>query len=457
MTEAHVLNLGSPDGGTVSNPKSNEHKNRDSANTPDLQWPEISEEAFHGLAGKIIHMIEPHTEADPAALLIQILTVFGSVVGRGPHFKAEADEHHLNIFSCLVGETAKGRKGSSLGYVLKIFQSIDDTWKQCVQSGLSSGEGLIWAIRDEIVKTEPVREKKRIVSYQDLIVDKGIEDKRAMIVQSEFASTLRVLGRDGNTLSAILRDAWDGKDLRVMNKNSPVGATEPHISIIGHITRNELTRFLTETESGNGFANRILWVCVKRSKVLPEGGKLGNTSEFDSIFKPHIETLKRAVEFARKINEIQRDDDSRILWKEIYPELSEAKPGLLGAVTARAEAQTMRLACLYALLDLSPVIKFEHLEAAIALWTYCEQSARFIFGDSLGDPVADTIKHALDENLEGMTRTEISGLFNRNIKSYRINNALNALLASGNSFKDMVKNEHGRPSERWFSIKHKNI
>ena len=183
-------------------------------------WPgPLSDEAYYGLAGDIVGTIEPHTESDPAALLIQFLTVFGNVIGRGPHFKAEADEHHLNIFCCLVGETAKGRKGSSLGHIFKVFQSIDETWKQCIQSGLSSGEGLIWAVRDEIVKTEPIREKKKIVSYQDLIVDQGIDDKRAMVVQSELASTLRVLGRDGNTLSAILRDAWDGKNLRIMNKN----------------------------------------------------------------------------------------------------------------------------------------------------------------------------------------------------------------------------------------------
>ena len=265
----------------------------------------------------------------------------------------------------MVGETAKGRKGSSLGYVLKIFQKIDESWNRCLQSGLSSGEGLIWAVRDEIVKTEPIRNnKKEITSYQDLVVDQGVEDKRAMVIQSELAATLRILGRDGNTLSAILRDAWDGRDLRIMTKNSPAESTQPHISIIGHITKSELTRYLTSTESDNGFANRFLWVCAKRSKLLPEGGKLGDTEKFDAVFNPLTLKLKEVVEFARGIHEIQRDDNARILWREIYSQLSEGRTGLFGAVTARAEAQTMRLACLYALLDSSPIIRFEHLEAA---------------------------------------------------------------------------------------------
>jgi hypothetical protein len=62
------------------------------------------------LAGEIVHTIEPHSESDPAALLLQLLVAFGSVVGRGPHFKAESDRHGLNLFTVLVGETSKARK-----------------------------------------------------------------------------------------------------------------------------------------------------------------------------------------------------------------------------------------------------------------------------------------------------------------------------------------------------------
>ena len=414
-------------------------------------WPTLADETYYGLAGDIVRIIEPHTEADPAALLIQFLTVFGNILGRGPHFKAEADEHHLNIFSCLVGETAKGRKGSSLGYVLNIFQKIDESWNRCLQSGLSSGEGLIWAVRDEIVKTEPIRNnKKEITSYQDLVVDQGVEDKRAMVIQSELAATLRILGRDGNTLSAILRDAWDGRDLRIMTKNSPAESTQPHISIIGHITKSELTRYLTSTESDNGFANRFLWVCVKRSKLLPEGGKLGETEKFDAVFNPLTLKLKEVVEFARGIHEIQRDDNARILWREIYSQLSEGRTGLFGAVTARAEAQTMRLACLYALLDSSPTIRLEHLSAGLALWAYCEESAKYIFGETLGDPLADEIKRVLDDEPKGMTQTELSNYFKRHKKSEQLNRALNILIARGMVFK-VGEETAGRTSHRYFS------
>ncbi len=74
-------------------------------------WPQpLSAEAFNGLTGDIVQTIEPHTEADPAALLIQFLTTFGSVAGLKAHFMVEATPHHTNLFAVLVGETAKSRR-----------------------------------------------------------------------------------------------------------------------------------------------------------------------------------------------------------------------------------------------------------------------------------------------------------------------------------------------------------
>jgi DNA-binding transcriptional ArsR family regulator len=228
-----------------------------------------------------------------------------------------------------------------------------------------------------------------------------------------------------------------------MTKNSPAVATGAHISIIGHITKLELLRNLTSTEAANGFGNRFLWCCVKRSKFLPEGGTADDL-DFDS----QIRDLTAAVQFARETQEICRDDEARQMWADVYPQLSEGKPGLLGAMIARAEAQTMRLACLYALLDRSSVIRADHLLAAVALWTYCEDSARWIFGDVLGDPVADEILRSLRRSPKGMTRTEIARLFSNHREKQELARALALLLEEG-----LVSYEKestgGRPGERW--------
>lgn len=50
-------------------------------------WPDkLDGSALIGLPGKIVRTIEPHTEADSAAILIQLLVAFGCAVGRGPHY-----------------------------------------------------------------------------------------------------------------------------------------------------------------------------------------------------------------------------------------------------------------------------------------------------------------------------------------------------------------------------------
>ena len=241
----------------------------------DLGWPEPPDkEAFYGLAGDFVRTIEPHSEADPVGLLGSFLVAFGNLVGRRAHAVAERDRHHTNLFVALVGETSKARKGSSWGQVRFGFETMDPEWSERILSGLSTGEGLIWQVRDAVERDEPLRVKGKVTGRQQVMVDAGIEDKRLLVVESELASALKVISREGNTLSAVIRDAWDRGELRTLTKNSPARATGAHISILAHITREELRRYLQATEAANGFANRFLWLCVRRSKVLPEGGRL---------------------------------------------------------------------------------------------------------------------------------------------------------------------------------------
>lgn len=409
-------------------------------------WPILADCALHGLAGDFVRQIAPHTEADPVGILSQVLVLYGNVIGRNAYFAVEADRHYLNLFTVQVGESSKGRKGVSFGQAKRLYHSIDDGWvDRRILSGLSSGEGLIWAVRDPVVKNERVSKRNQPPRYEPVVVDPGEEDKRLVVIEDEFASTLKVMAREGNTLSPIMRRAWDRGNLESMTKNSPARATGAHISIIGHVTRQELLRYLTATEAGNGFGNRFLWLRVRRANCLPEGGR---SHAID--FGPMIRRLDEAVKFGRQRREIQRDDEAREIWAGVYPKLSEGKPGLLGSMIARAEAQTMRLACIYALLDCSAIVRKEHLLAALALWDYCESSARGIFGDSLGDPVADEILRALRNAPKGMTRTEIRDLFGRNRRSDDVGRALGALLEQG-LVEFHSEDTGGRPRERWIA------
>ncbi len=233
-----------------------------------------------------------------------------------------------------------------------------------------------------------------------------------------------------------------------MTKNSPAKATDAHVSIVGHITRDELLRKLNSTEMANGFANRIIWACTTRSKELPEGGNL-----MDADIFPLAARLKEAVAFARKVGEMKRDDAIRNMWADTYHELTAGTPGLLGAITSRAVPQTMRLACLYALLDNSAMVRAEHLLAAVALVEYCHASARFIFGDALGDPTADEILRGLRDAPDGLDRTSISSLFSRHASAAEISRALSVLQEHGLAEVSRASQDGaGRPCEVWSAV-----
>jgi hypothetical protein len=349
----------------------------------------------------------------------------------------------MNEFVCLVGDTAKGRKGTSEGHIRSEFRRVDSPWVQDrILSGLSSGEGLIYAVRDAVVHEEEDKYGQRITKTSDF----GVDDKRLLVVESEFAGTLKVVEREGNTLSAYMRDLFDGKSVRSLTKNSPLRTTAPHVSVIAHVTSCELRQRLSETESANGFANRFLFVAVRRSHVLPFGGFVEEEA-LDAI----AERVREAVIFARGHQRIPWGRAARPVWAKVYPVLSAGRPGLLGAVTSRAEAHTARLALLYAVLDCSPEIQPEHLYAALALWQYSADSAAYIFGDSLGDRQADELLRALRAAGDaGMSRTAIRDHFSKNLTDARSRALLETLQGSG-----LARSERratgGRPSDVWFA------
>src|SRR5829696_8938167 len=257
-----------------------------SASTP--SWPELDDKALYGPAGEVVLAMFPHTEADKVALLASLLTACGNAMGRGAHMRIGADRHHLNLNVGLVGETSKGRKGMSWNFVRELVHAADPFWaEERIMGSLSSGEGLIYAVRDRRVSED--------ADGNPVLIDPGAEDKRLMIVEGEFAGPMKAMTREGNTLSVLIRQAWDGGKLATLTKNSPLKDTDAHISIIGHITKIELLRQLSETDTQNGFANRFLWLLVRRSKKLPFGG--GWTTTEASVL---VKRIKGALEFGRE-------------------------------------------------------------------------------------------------------------------------------------------------------------
>jgi hypothetical protein len=398
-------------------------------------WPEMSPEAFFGLAGEVVRTFEPHSEADPSGLLLQFLAAFGNAAGIEPHYLVEGDKHRAKLFVILAGATSKGRKGTGLSRIRQLMANVDPAWERDnIQSGLSSGEGLIFHVRDAVSKVGKDGQSEEM--------DAGVVDKRLMLVVEEFAAALRVMERPGNTLSPVLRDAWGTAKLQTLTKNSPVKATDSHVSMIGHVTDQELRTVLTRTEMGNGFANRILFARVKRSKFLPHGGH-----PEPSVIKNLAEMIQRRLADAKRVGRITMTDLAARAWEENYPALSGDRPGLLGAILGRAEAQVIRLALIYALTDDKTEIDLPHLGAAFAVWSYCEDSAAQIWGEMIGDDVAETILAGLKAaGAEGMSRSDVSALFSRHQSAARISIAL-ALLEQLQKAERTKGDGHGE--QRW--------
>lgn len=388
----------------------------------------LGEEAFHGLAGEIVRQIEPHSEADPAAILVQLLAAVGNAVGSGPGFEVEADRHSCNLFVVVVGETANARKGSSWGQARRLVAHADPEWAERIKNGASSGEGLIAEVRDA---TEDGTG--------------GVDDKRLLVVETELASVLERMSISGNTLSHVLRQAWDGGKLDTLVKTNRVTATGAHVTLLGHITADELRRKLTATEQANGFANRIIWIYARRSKLLPRGGQIGAVD-----WKPHLGRLRSTL--GREAGTLGMTAAAWALWDRLYAELSSGPPGLLGAVTARGPAQVRRLAVIYALLDENSTVAVDHLQGALAVWRYAADSAALLFGDSLGDPTADSILTQLREAEDGLRLKEIHDALGRHHTAEEIGRAL-GVLSANELARSKKESTGGRPATRWFAVK----
>ena len=398
-------------------------------------------EAYHGFAGELV---SPHSEADPVALLAQTLVCFGNLIGHDYYFQVESDRHHGNLFATLVGESSKARKGVSFNRVRAVFNLGNYEWAtNHIDTGLSTGEGLIHAVRDPSTKVDKEGDP----------VDEGVEDKRLLVVQPEFAGVLSVMERSGNTLSAIMRQAWDGAIMATMTRINPIKATDAHISLITHITMNELKARLTRTDMANGFANRYLYLLIRRARELPFGGEDLTDSEIRELGEElkHRVDLEGCGEFGSPHAELfgarRRDLNRAGLSRAIHP-----CPGLAGAIAQRGEAQVVRLALIYALLDKSYQIEPVHLRAARAVWDYSEASVRYIFGASLGDDVADTILKALRAaGVAGMSRNHFFNLYDRHQSRDRISAAL-ALLFEQKLATWKQEYSRGRPAEIWVAI-----
>ncbi len=385
-------------------------------------YPSQAAGALTGIVGEFVALSTEHSEADPMAVLASTLVAFGAMVGSQAHVQVGDSKHPPRLYTLITGNSAKARKGTSLDPVLRLLQLVEET---NVSYGIgkikfshgpaSSGEGLVSLVRDP---------SEALDKSTGEPLDPGVADKRALVADSEFASVFRVMQRDGNSVSPIIRTLFDHGNVEPITKGNKIKTTGAHVCMIGHITQTELLSLLQSVDVNNGLANRLLFTCARRQRLVPFPKPM-NASALTAI----AIRVASAVRKARERRAVLMHPDTAAKWAAIYPRLSADRPGVYGAVTARAEAQTLRLALIYALLDESTFIMPEHLRAALAFWQYCDQSARFIFGGAAPDPVANKI---LAELAKGeRTQTALNELFNGHQGAGKLREILTDLQANG--------------------------
>ena len=254
--------------------------------------------------------------------------------------------------------------------------------------------------------------------------------------------------RQGNTLSMVLRTAWDGHELAPLIKRDRTVASNPHICLIGHITLQELRALLSTNDVWGGLVNRVLWACVRRHAIVACPKPIDD----EDADKLAAELARVAIYAHERPAELRLSNSAADHWAHVYPELTRDRPGLLGAATARAEAQVLRLALTYALIDGADRVEDHHIEAALAMWRYSDDSANYLFGgldDIELDPDAEKILQALTDGPK--TQTQIVDLFSRNLPGRKLQALLTQLRDRGLIIA-AKKPTAGRPQTIWHLV-----
>ena len=398
------------------------------------KWPKLESEALHGFAGRFSKQAVTNSEADIVAVLVTFLVSVGICIDRKIHFFIGDGQHHSRLFALIVGKTGRSRKGTSEAPVHRLFEKthellsasrVNDYRELAIQRGLATGEGLAHAIRDESDS------------------DNGVSDKRLLIIESEFAQILKQAKRTGNIINPTLRNAWDGKQIGSLTKTDKAVCKKPHVGIVGHVTQEELHAELSDTDIANGFLNRFIITCVRRSKqiALPEPM---DDETIDRFSRELVEILNHT----KKLNRLHFSQDAKEFWEVIYPEITRERHGKINNLAGRAEAHILRLSMIYAILDQADNIQVQHIRSGYSLWMYAEDSMKYIF-ETREERVLSKHIEKLENALQSgpLKRTEVRDLFSGHKSKNEIDEILKNMAEDGKITITKQASTGGRPAE----------
>ncbi|TCP56968.1 uncharacterized protein DUF3987 [Tamaricihabitans halophyticus] len=324
--------------------------------------PSLDPAVFDCYLGEITREIEPTSEADPVAILATLTSITGVHLGKAPHVTAGDDRHPLLVWPLIIGHTNTGKKGASWSASKRIISSTDSGFAAAnIKSGLSSGEGLAeqFAVEDEPDPDEPPRDL-RLVAYEN-----------------EWGGVMAKMRREGNSLSQILRAAWEGGDLSTLTVKARM-APESHVGIVAHITPDEFRAKLSDADMAGGTYNRFLPLAVGWSKALPD-----SAGADPGLVCSLAARLAERLDQGGRLDRLGFAEDATPLWRQLYLEFNtDAYHPKVAQFVSRALPYCKRIAGIHAALDGAAAIHTTHLQAAAGLVRYSIDSARALFVDT---------------------------------------------------------------------------
>lgn len=382
-----------------------------------LAPPVMPKGGFPLLMRDVVNAACAHSEAHPVAVAANFLAMFCASIGRGPYQRIGDAVIHARPFPLIVGKSGKARKGTAEHTPREIAKRADEILRKrsgktdrlkVHTGGLSSGEGVAWAIRDP--KEADANGKG---------ADQGVKDKRLLVIESEFANVLAQVKREGNILSATIRNLWDGRDIEPLTKTSQLTATKPHVVVMGHVTGYELKEKSTANDAANGLLNRFIVLHVHRPRLTP----LPKPTPEETL-NTLAERLADAITFATGGNphasntiEVRMTHETEDLWCDQYPSITKDSEGLAGSLLARSEVYARMLAMAFALMDKRSEIEPCDLLSALDWVEYWRQSITYIFltsnPDTELDPFTQEVMELIHQRQGGISLTEIQNHWKR--------------------------------------------
>jgi len=402
--------------------------------------PVLDPAGFHGVLKEVCKISTRHSEASAVAIAANTIATFSSMIGRVAFQHIGDGICHARPFFLLTGRTGKARKGTSEYTPYRIFNEVermlgeDHPKLKRHEGGLSTGEGLGWAVHDDVLDKDGD------------VAEEGVHDKRLYVVEAEFAGCMAAASREKNNLSATIRTVWDGKNISPLVKNAKWCASDPHIVISAHITSSELIDRMTDVDAQSGFMNRFIILHIVRPKLVA----LPKRTPDQDVKRVAIE-IAEAVEFSKGKGdgnnslEVTLSPEAIKYWCGQYKELTKEHNGLSGSLLVRTEIYCRMLAMIFALMDQSAVVEPQHIKAALAWINYWKDSVSYIFGTLAAKAEASKLNETAKSVYEfisknsGCTRTDLTKFFkNKKITSPEMTNALNHLM---NAAPPMIKQE----------------